>query len=153
MVFNLTMKRYTQLPLTLYRIQYRMPVNLRRYDNQMKMVRSCFDLKTHNGIVKPLDDPRLKNPVPNGMELRPASDFLAKSLEYYDAEPTIYCLSTGLQLPSEYCIYREHRDHYSLQTTKDIGYDEFNKNLTDFLNSLPRMTKAVFLEKCLMNNT
>jgi hypothetical protein len=139
------MKRYTQLPFTLYRIQPRMPVKLRRYDEQMKLGRASFDLITHNELVIPVEGSKFE--VPNGMSLRPASDIMVQLLQNYRGEPTIYCLTTGLLLPTHFCIYHEHSDHYSLQTTRDTGYNEFNHNLTEFLNSLPQMTKATFLEK------
>ena len=48
-----TVKRFTQLPLTLYRIQPRLPVVLRDFNAQMEKQRASFDLKTHNGLVLP----------------------------------------------------------------------------------------------------
>jgi hypothetical protein len=141
---NKAMNRFSELPLTLYRIQPRFPVNLRPYDVQMSLGRTSFDLKTHDGFVKPIEQGTPFR-TPNGMSLRPASDTMVNILEKFRGEPTIYTLLTGTQLPKGLCIYHEHTDHYSLQTTERITLPEFNHKLTEFLESLPSMTKQDFL--------
>jgi hypothetical protein len=138
------MQRITQLPLTLYRIQPRLPVNLRSFDKQMALGRSSFDLKLHNGLVTPVVQGTSFS-TPNGMSLRPSSETMRTILESFRGEPTIYTLSTGLKLPDGLCIYHEHTDHYSMQCTKPISLDDFNVKLTDFLKSLPSQSKQQFL--------
>jgi hypothetical protein len=140
------MTRITQLPLTLYRIQPRMPVNLRNYDLQIAAGRSSFDLKVHKNKVLPID-PQTAFKTPNGMSLRPASDTMLKILESFRGEPTIYTMLTGLELPKGFCIYHEHTDHYSLQTTDPITLSELNQKMTEFLETLPSMTKQQFIEQ------
>lgn len=138
------MQRITQLPLTLYRIQPRLPVNLRSFDKQMALGRSSFDLKLHDGLVLPVAQ-GTSFKTPNGMSLRPSSDTMRSILSSFRGEPTIYTLLTGLKLPDGLCIYHEHTDHYSMQTTKPIPLDEFNAKLTEFLKTLPSQSKEQFL--------
>jgi hypothetical protein len=139
------MKQLTILPLTLFRVQARLPVTLRSYDSQLALGRPSFDLKLRNGIVIPVP-PNSPFKTPNGMSLRPASDSLRQILLNFRGNPHIYTLLTGLKLPDGLCVYHEHTDHYSLQTTIDIKLDQLNENLTQFLKTLPYQTKEQFLE-------
>ena len=65
------MQRLTHtLPLTLYRIQPRLPVYLRPWHEQRAKGRTSFDLVLRGGFVHPL--PRGAHfHTPNGMSLRP----------------------------------------------------------------------------------
>ncbi|KAJ2987196.1 hypothetical protein HDV02_006317 [Globomyces sp. JEL0801] len=137
------MKRFTQLPITLYKIQPNLPVNLKTYQNQLNT--SSFDLKLYNNQVIPISHPDSFK-TPNGMSLRPASNQMLEILHKFNGNPTIYCLLSGLKLPDGLCIYHEHTNHYSLQTTTPISIHQFNANLTNFLKSLPTMDKNSFIE-------
>lgn len=140
------MKRYTQLPLTLYRIQPRLPVALRDYDTQMAKGRKSFDLKLDkNGFVQPMVGSHFT--TPNGMTLRPASDTMVQILKSFRGEPIVYHLLCGMEMPSGLVVYHEHTDHYSLQTSEPIQFEEFNKRLTEFLRSLPSQTREQFLKQ------
>ncbi len=61
--------RFRVIPLTLYRVQAKLPVSLRDYDTQRALNRSSFDLKLHNGLVLPAVGDTFTGP--NGMSLRP----------------------------------------------------------------------------------
>ncbi len=50
---SFVVRRFTQLPLTLYRIQPQLPVSLREFASQKEKGRTSFDLITHNGLVLP----------------------------------------------------------------------------------------------------
>ncbi len=140
------MKKYLTVPLTLYRIQPRLPVSLRAYDIQMAKGRTSFDLKRHNGLVLPIS-PDTHFHTPNGMSLRPAGENMTRILQNFKGEPSIFTLVCGLRLPDGFCIYHEHTDHYSLQTTEQIELGAFNAKLTEFLKSLPFQTRAQFMEQ------
>lgn len=140
------MKRYTQLPLTLYRIQPRLPVALRDYESQMANGRTSFDLKLdEKGFVQPVVGTRFT--TPNGMSLRPASDTMIQILKSFRGEPKIYHLPCGMKLPPALVVYHEHSDHYSLQTSEPIQLEAFNKRLTEFLQSLAAQTREQFLKQ------
>jgi hypothetical protein len=139
------MKKFTTLPLTLYRVQSRLPVKLRSFDQQILLNRTSFDLKLHNDLVLPID-PSKGFKTPNGMSLRPPSETMIRILKEFKGSPTVYTLRCGLELPEDLCVYHEHTDHYSLQTTVPISLPDFNKKLTEFLESLPVQTREQFLE-------
>ncbi|KAI3640151.1 hypothetical protein MIR68_001029 [Amoeboaphelidium protococcarum] len=90
-----------------------------------------FDpIKTiHRGALEPRD----KFTIPNGMTLRPASDKMLEILKLWRGEPRIYVLKGGMTLPKGLCVYHEHTDHHSLQTTVPIEPEEFYKKLTMLL--------------------
>lgn len=138
------MPRFTRLPLTLYRIQPRLPVSLRDYDSQLAKGRSSFDLKLRDGLVQPVP---LNTPYegPNGMSLRPAEEKMLGILKNLKGNPKVYRMHEGLLLPEPLVVCHEHTDHYSMQTQTPISLVEFNAALTDFLNSLPPpMTREQF---------
>ena len=142
------MKKYTSFPLTLYRIQPRLPVSLRSYDLQMAAGRSSFDLKVHNGLVCPIK-PDDHFHTPNGMSLRPAGpkmmEILSKFPEKrYDLK--IYSFLCGMSVPKDFVLYHEHNDHYSLQTAVPIPLDELNQKMTDILSKLPSYTRQQFID-------
>lgn len=138
------MPRFTRLPLTLYRIQPRLPVSLRDYDTQLAKGRSSFDLKLHAGLVQPVP---VDTPFegPNGMSLRPAEENMLGILKKFKGTPMVYRMHEGLLLPESLVVYHEHTDHYSMQTQTPMSLGEFNTALTDFLKSLPPpMTREQF---------
>ena len=140
------MKKYTRLPVTLYRIQPRLPVSLRDFSKQQQLGRTSFDLKVHEGLVKPLSNPSTFT-TPNGMSLRPVGENMLKILGAFKGEPMVYRIHEGLELPKDFLLFHEHTDHYSLQTSKDITLKDFNEKLTFFLKSLPNQTKTQFLQQ------
>lgn len=75
------MKRYTTLPITLFRIQPRLPVSLRDHAVQMAKNRQSYDLKLHNNLVKPM--PVGPFHTPNGMSLRPAGEKMVSILREF----------------------------------------------------------------------
>ena len=139
------MKKSLRLPITLYRIQPRLPVNLRSYADQMAKGRTSFDLKLHDGLVRPIS-PDTHFHTPNGMSLRPSGPNMLSILQNFKGEPSIYTLPCGLALPDGFCVYHEHSDHYSLQTTVPISLPDLNKKMTEFLQSLSVQTRQQFLE-------
>jgi hypothetical protein len=140
------MKGFTRLPMTLYRIQARLPVNLRDFEIQHQKGRSSFDLKSVNGIVHPMP-PNSSFHTPNGMSLRPVGENMLRILQEYKGEPRIYRIHEGLLLPSGLIVYHEHTDHWSLQTSEPIALAAFNEKLTAFLETLPSQTRQQFLEQ------
>jgi hypothetical protein len=84
--------------------------------------------------------------TPNGFSLRPASQKMIQILDSFNGNPTIYSFLTGMKLPDGFCIYHEHTDHYSLQTTEPISLEDYNRKVTELLMTLPTMTKQNFLD-------
>ena len=138
------MKRFNIAPVTLYRIQARLPVSLRSYDDQIAKGLTSFDLKLHNGQVLPMLD-ITKFTTPNGMSWRPAGLAMSKLVRDYKGNFTIYNLLCGAHLPDSLCVMHEHNDHYSLQTTRPISPIDFNALLTDYLKTLPTMTREAYI--------
>jgi hypothetical protein len=145
------MPRFTRVPTTLYRIQSQPTVMLRDHQVQMALGRTSYDLKLVDQLVHPLP---LKSHfhTPNGMSLRPVGPNMLSILERFRGTPTIYTLGCGLELPENLCIFHEHSDHYSLQTTVPMSLEEFNQSLTQFLGTLPRQSKEQFLEQMMDDN-
>ena len=138
------MKRFTQLPLTLYRIQAKPTVNLRDYAEQLAKGRTSYDLKTTNGKVLPMDGDTFH--TPNGMSLRPNSPVMKTILENFRGNPRVYCMPVGTTLPDGLVVLHEHSDHYSMQTTEPITLSDLNAKLTALLAECPSATKEQFLE-------
>lgn len=136
------MKRFTSLPLTLYRIQGKLPVKLRDFDTQKALGRSSFDLKRHNGLVLPMEGDVFH--TPNGMSLRPASQAMDQILEGFKDDVQVYRLHAGLPLPKHFVLFHEHSDHYSLQTAEPVSLEDFNERLTKFLEQHPFQNKKQF---------
>ncbi|WOO78417.1 uncharacterized protein LOC62_02G001964 [Vanrija pseudolonga] len=140
------MKRYTQLPFSLYRTQPGLPVRLRSYEEQAALGRSSFDVVLHDGLVLPMPEGAVYT-TPNGMSLRPLGENFERILRGFRGEPQIYALRGGITLPEGLVVLHERTDHYSLQTTVPLTLAQFNDTLTEFLRSLPRpATKAQILE-------
>ena len=138
------MPRFTRVPTTLYRIKSQPSVRLRDYQIQMGLGRTSYDLKLVDQLVQPLPIPSSFH-TPNGMSLRPAGPNMISILERFRGSPIIFTLACGLELPQGLCLYHEHSDHYSLQTTVPVALQDFNESLTRFLSALPRQTKDQFL--------
>lgn len=143
---NSIVKRIKTLPYTLYRIQSKLPVNLRDYAEQQARGRESFHLKTDDqGLVHPAKGDTFIGP--NGLSLRPPSDSMYEIAKKWRGSPTVYRLSATLELPDHLVILQEHSDHYSLQTTEPVPLYEFNHRLTEFLESLPSQTLEQFIEQ------
>lgn len=139
------MKRFSQLPLTLYRIQVKPQVNLRDWKDQMAKGRTSYDLKTTNGLVMPMEGDVFH--TPNGMSLRPNSENMINILRNFRGSPRVYSLPVGTKLPDGLCVIHEHSDHYSLQTTEQIPLPALNDKLTRLLaDAAVSVTKEQFLE-------
>ncbi len=104
------MKRFTSLPLSLYRIQPRMPVVLRDFGAKKSL---SYDLRTVGGIVHPVTGSTYTGP--NGMSLRPSTPKMHEILRSFKGNPTVYRMHEGMSLPDGLVILHERTDHYSLQ--------------------------------------
>jgi hypothetical protein len=80
------------------------------------------------------------------MSLRPAGENMDLILANFRGDPMIYTMTVGMKLPKEFCVFHEHTDHYSLQTTEDVGLEEFNRRLTEFLRGLPVQSREAFIQ-------
>ena len=137
----------THFPLTLFRIQPRLPVSLRSYDVQKAAGRTSFDLKLHNGLVMPIS-PETHFHTPNGMSLRPAGPNMTEILSKFRVKSNlkIYAFLCGSKIPEDFVLFHEHNDHYSLQTRTPISLEAFNEKLTQLLSSLPAYTHEQFID-------
>ena len=135
--------RHLTLPVSLFRIQPKLPVMLRDYDTQMALKRTSFDLKLHQGLYMPATGDEFIGP--NGMSLRPATPKMLDVLRNFKGTPRVYAMHEGLALPEGLVILHEHSDHYSLQTTVPIALSEYHARVTAFLQTLPNVTKDEFL--------
>lgn len=138
------MKRFAQLPITLYRIQAKPNVNLRDWGDQMSKGRTSYDLKTVDGMVMPMEGDTFH--TPNGMSLRPSSERMVEILKNFRGSPRVYALPVGTILPEGLVVFHEHSDHYSMQTTVPVPLPVFNDQLTKFLSGCVSVTKEQFLE-------
>ena len=139
----MNVKRYEIVPCTLYRVQAKLPVRLRNYDEQMALGRTSFDLKVIDGLVRPAVGPEFTGP--NGMSLRPAGDVVRNTVAKLKNAVTVYSFLPGTPLPDNLLLLHEHSDHYSLQVREPMTFDEYNHALTEFLKTLPSQTKEQFL--------
>ena len=141
------MQRFTRFPQTLYRIQPRLPVKLRDYETQISKNRLSFDLKLHKGLVLPMQGNHFH--TPNGMSLRQANDKMMNILSNFRGDLNllrIYRMQENSPVPDDMVLILEHSDHYSLQTSKEVSLNDFNSKLTEYLQSLPSLTKEQFVE-------
>lgn len=139
-------KRFQKLPITLYRIQPRLPVRLRDYDTQQAKGRESFDIKIRDdGNVHPAIGEEWIGP--NGMSLRPGNDTMLNILHNWRGETMVYRLNEGLQLPEELIVLHERDDHYSMQTTEPVSLDTLNERITELLETSPVQTKQQFIEQ------
>eukprot|EP00052_Salpingoeca_macrocollata_P033836 m.9700 g.9700 ORF g.9700 m.9700 type:complete len:149 (-) comp5621_c0_seq1:86-532(-) len=141
----MSVKRFTSLPITLYRIQPRFPVRLRDKAVQTAKQRTSFDLELHNGLVLPSKGDQFQGP--NGMSLRPSGPAMFKVLNSFSGSPLVIELQVGLRLPSHFVLLHEHSDHYSLQTTEPVTLDQLNERMTEFLQALPAVSREEFFDE------
>lgn len=137
------MKGYTRLPVTLYRIQNGLSVQLRDFETQLLKGRSSFDLKLHDSLVLPVE-PGSPFSTPNGMSWRPAGDKMLGVLSGFKGSPIVFRMHEGMSLPDGLIAYHEHSDHWSVQTTVPIPLPELNQKLTELLAGLPRQSREEF---------
>jgi hypothetical protein len=137
------MKRFTQLPVTLFRIQAKPQVNLRDFAEQISKGRTSYDLKTVSGLVLPMEGDKFH--TPNGMSLRPKSDKMLDILRDFKGSPRVYCLHEGMNLPEGLVVIHEHSDHWSLQTSTPISLPDLNNKMTALLATTVNVTKEQFL--------
>ncbi|KXS19844.1 hypothetical protein M427DRAFT_52692 [Gonapodya prolifera JEL478] len=135
------MKRYTQLPLTLYRIQARLPVSLRDQATQWSLGRRSFDLVLHDGKVRALPTTTDAFTTPNGMSPRPFGPKMAEILRQFRGSPLVYRLHEGTVLLDSLCVWHVHTDQWSMQTTVETSLHDFNQELTRLLESVPPQTR------------
>ena len=140
-------KRFQKIPITLYRIQPRLPVSLRDYDTQMAKGRTSYDLKLNkdDGLVHPAHGDEWIGP--NGMSLRPGNDTMLNIIKNWKGDTQVYRLQEGTRLPDELVILHERDDHYSFQTTEPVTLEDLNVRLTDYLEQCPKQTKEQFIEQ------
>ena len=83
------MKRFSVLPLTLYRLQSQMKPTLRSKIIQMQLNRTSFDfIPGSNGLYNPAEGDIYKGP--NGLSLRPLGVTLAEILDSFDDRTKIF---------------------------------------------------------------
>jgi hypothetical protein len=118
------MKRYSILPVTLYRFQsFKLP-KLREKSLQKKLGKFSFDFVLGtNGLYNPARGD--KYPGPNGLSLRPIGANLAELLRTTYPTTIIYELPKDLPVPASLVMIHEHTDHYSLQTKESIEPEQF----------------------------
>ena len=140
------MQRFVRFPVTLYRIQAKPTVSLRDYDTQISKNRTSFDLKVHEGFVNPIPEGSEFH-TPNGMSLRPLSPKMIDILKNFNGQNVkVYRCQEATKVPDGFCVFHEHSDHYSLQVAQPMALSEMNEKLTDYLASIPSVTKDQFLE-------
>lgn len=138
-------KRFSKLPITLFRVQPTLPVNLRDYDTQQARGRPTYDLKIHpDGLVHPAPGDEFIGP--NGMSLRPGNEKMLNIVKNWRGDTMVYRLQEGRQLPDELIVLHERDDHYSLQTTEPVLLETLNAIMTELLQQSPVQTKEQFVE-------
>ena len=131
---KLLVKRFSKLPITLYRIQAQLPVRLESYN----VIRT-------DGLVHPaLGDTEFGR---NGMSLRPGNETMWNIIKNWKGNATVYRFGEKDWYITHrtHCHTNERDDHDSLQTTEPITLDIFNQRLTQFLEALPNQTKEQFI--------
>ncbi|CAB9505359.1 expressed unknown protein [Seminavis robusta] len=144
---NFIVSRFKRLPVTLYRLQGRLPVNLRDHATQMAAGRQSFDLKRReaDGLVHPAQGDTWIGP--NGMSLRPATENMLHIAKNYRGNVTVYRMQEGMDMPDGLIVLHERDDHYSLQTDEPVTLETLNERLTEFLETLPSQTRDQFVEQ------
>ena len=138
--------RFKRLPVTLYRLQGRLPVKLRDHATQMAAGRQSYDLKIHeDGKVHPAHGDTFIGP--NGMSLRPATENMYHIAKNYRGNVTVYRMQEGMDMPDGLIVLHERDDHYSLQTDEPVELETLNERLTSFLETLPTQTRDQFVEQ------
>ena len=139
--------RFKQLPVTLYRLQSKLPTRLREYASQMAAGRQSYDLKTNpdDGLVHPAKGDTFIGP--NGMSLRPATENMLHIAKNYRGNVTVFRIQEGLKLPDGLILLHERDDHYSLQTDEPVTLDTLNDRITNLLKECPTQTRDQFVEQ------
>ncbi len=135
--------RYSIFPMTLFRVQMRLPAALRDYDTQLKLGRTAFDLRLHDGLVLPSTGETFQGP--NGASLRPLGPNMNNLIQSLTGEPLIFSILSGTQVPQDFVLLHEHSDHFSLQVSRPMPLPEMNQRFTDFLKMTPMVTRANYL--------
>jgi hypothetical protein len=140
-------KRYKKIPVTLYRLQGRLPVMLRDKATQLAAGRASYDLslRDDDGLVHPVPPGTTTFTGPNGMSLRPATETMLEIAKQFRGRATVYRLSEGLELPSGLVVWHERDDHFSLQTDEPIALQTLNERLTNLLVQCPTQTLPQFI--------
>lgn len=93
------MKKYTTLPLTLYRMQNAMRPVLRPFTPGKRQ----YDFKPVNGLYLPLTDTKTFK-KPNGLSMRPKGMNLYELASNFDVK-YIFVLEKGLVLPPNFVVF------------------------------------------------
>mmetsp|Transcript_39089 Transcript_39089/g.55031 ORF Transcript_39089/g.55031 Transcript_39089/m.55031 type:complete len:154 (+) Transcript_39089:14-475(+) len=138
--------RFKQLPVTLYRLQSKLPTKLREYAAQMAAGRQSYDLKLRDdGLVHPAAGDTFIGP--NGMSLRPATENMLHIAKNYRGNVTVFRLQEGLKLPDGLVLLHERDDHYSLQTDEPVTLETLNSRITEVLAECPTQTRDQFVDQ------
>ena len=139
--------RFKHIPVTLYRLQSKLPTRLRDHATQMAAGRQSYDLKRNpdDGLVHPAQGETFTGP--NGMSLRPATENMLHIAKNYRGNVTVFRLQEGLQLPEGLVLLHERDDHYSLQTDEPVELETLNDRITALLENCPTQTRDQFVEQ------
>lgn len=80
------------------------------------------------------------------MSLRPDGRNFENIIRDIRGEPLIYTILGGSVVPEDFVLLYERSDHYSLQVSRPMPLSEMNDRLTEFLKSLPTMTRESYLK-------
>lgn len=142
------MKRFTTFfPATLARIQAGTQVRL--LDKNVKK-QGSFDLKTTNGMVKPIPSTQKTWTYPNGCSLRSpySTTFQDVAENFYGKDVNIFIIDKGTPVPEDLILLLERGDHFSLQCAKPMLLAELNAEITQFLaRNATRMSKDEYQEQ------
>ncbi|KAJ3190609.1 hypothetical protein HDU82_003893, partial [Entophlyctis luteolus] len=138
----LTMQRYTKFPVTVFRIQAKLPVSLCDFEMQTAKGRTSYDFKQSGGLVQPMAGDVFHTP---GMSLRQLGPKMIGILENFKGEPRVYRMQEGTAVPPKMTLIHERSDHYLLQVAEPMPLPEFNDRLSRFLETLPSSSKADIL--------
>jgi hypothetical protein len=147
MATKLLLGRFTSVtPVTLFRVQSGLKVNLRPEAAARAAGRRSFDISEREGAVWARDASEKAFLGPNGMSLRPLGNMLAVLIGTFKARNTlVFEVPAGTPLPPELVLLHEHSDHYALQPAQRMTLVELNDSLSKFL-AQPRARKYANLE-------
>ena len=138
------LKRFTQLPMTLYRIQAAREVRLVDAAARLAGDDSPYDVKTVDGLVLPTKGDKYY--APNGLSLMPDSDNMSNFLKNFKGSPLVFCLPAGLRLPSGLVAMHEFGESWSLQTTCPISLPDLNDHMTKLLDEQVSVTRELYFD-------
>jgi hypothetical protein len=134
---RLLLGRFTgSTPITLFRMQGAVAVNLRLEAAQRAAGRKSFDITSdERGFVHPRDPAERRFLGPNGMSMRPKGNMLAALFAGFSNDRVyMYEVPKGTPLPPELVLLHEHSDHYSVQPAVAMAAADLNNLLTGFLS-------------------